>query len=60
MTDLEQAKALAQSIVEAKKEAIKTGKNKVTYEVFGRIRNEYYHSGTWNDRPATVSEYKGI
>jgi len=60
MTDLEQAKELASQIAEMKKEAVKTGANKITYEVFGKTRNEYYHSGKWNDRPSKIGAYKGI
>ena len=60
MTDLQKAKALAQAIVDAKKEAVRTGTNKVTYEVYGKTRNEYYHSGRWNDRPSKIGAYLGI
>jgi len=60
MADLEKAKALSQKIVDAKKEAVRTGANKVTYEVYGRTRNEYWHSGRWNDRPSKIGAYLSI
>ena len=60
MTDLEQARVLATQITEMKKEAVRTGASKVTYEVYGKTRNEYYHSGRWNDRPPKIGPYKGI
>ena len=60
MTALQQMKALADGIVAMKKEAIRTGTNKVTYtNGLGQTRNEYYHSSRWNDRPSKVGAYMG-
>jgi hypothetical protein len=61
MTALQQMMELANQIVELKKNAVRTGNNKVTYtNGLGQMRTEYYHSCRWNDRPATVGAYKGI
>jgi len=60
MTALEQMIELANQITAMKKEAVRTGVNKVTYETgIGTIKTEYYHSCRWNDRPSTVGTYRG-
>ena len=60
MTVLEEMKELANQIVAMKKEAVRTGTNKVTYTSgIGQIKTEYYHSCRWNDRPSTVGAYGG-
>jgi hypothetical protein len=59
MTALEACKQLAKEITEMKKTAVKNGITKVTYvNGLGQTRNEYYHSCRWNDRPATIRDYR--
>lgn len=58
MTDLEMARKISNEIVEMKKEAVRKGEDSVTYELFGKKRTEYYHSGRWNDRPSTMGKTK--
>jgi hypothetical protein len=61
MTALQQWMEQSNPIVELKKEAVRTGINKVTYtNGLGQARTEYYHSCRWNDRPAAVGAYTGI
>ena len=59
MTDLQRALEIGGRIIEMKKEAVRAGVNRVVYELFGKERVEYYHSGRWHGSPASVGAYGG-
>lgn len=58
MTDLQMALKISGDIMRAKDEAIKNKTYKVSYVgLDGKVRNEYYHSMRWNDRPSSIGKY---
>lgn len=60
MDDLKFFLAIAEQNNNAMREAEQRGENTCTVTDYkGDSLTKYYHSRRWNDRPATIAEYKG-
>ena len=55
---LQDALNYAREITQQKIEAVKSGKNKISYEFNGKTYNQYYYGGAWHDRPSSMTRVK--
>lgn len=61
MTALEKMRKKSAEFTRLKIEAQKNGIDTIQFpNCNGDIITFYFHSGRWNDRPASVGKYKGI